>query len=201
MITGIKHSNLRLIFTGISLLLITGCSIFDTRNAEPPDTGNTGVFMQPDRPEVVLDNLISAVENLNTVNYLRCLTEPSFEFIPSSSALNSSPEIWTNWSIDAERTYFNNMRAASENTRGHRLSLSNISTELSSSNSRQIFANYSLTILHNRSNVGVPTMITGRFALQVEMSEDGLWAITSWTDISIDNNYSWSDLRANFYRD
>lgn len=196
-----KYRLLHVLTIGLSLVMITGCSIFDTRDAEPPDTGNTGVFMQPDRPEVVLDNLISAVENLNTVNYLRCLTEPSFEFIPSSSALNSSPEIWTNWSIDAERTYFNNMRAASENTSGHRLALSNISTELSSSDSRQIFANYSLTILHNRSNVGVPTMISGRFALQVEMSEDGLWAITSWTDISIDDNYSWSDLRANFYRD
>jgi hypothetical protein len=51
----------------VSLLMIgfvAGCNIFETRTAEPPDTGNVGVFMQPDRPEVVLDNLVSSLENL-----------------------------------------------------------------------------------------------------------------------------------------
>lgn len=185
----------------IAIMLFTSCSLFETRDSESPDSGNTGVFMQPDRPEVVLDNLVSAVENLNTVNYLRCLRESDFIFNPSGGAQNASPEIWASWTIDEERTYFNNLRASTQNTSGHRLSLSNISTELSGTGSRQIFANYSLTVLHNRSNVGVPTLISGRLALVVEMSEDGLWAIKEWTDISVDNNYSWSDLKASFYRD
>lgn len=183
------------------ILTITSCSIFDTRDAEPPDSGNTGVFLQPDRPEVVLDNLISAVSSLNTVNYIRCLRTVDFSFSPSGNALNSSPDIWANWSLDDERTYFNNMRAASENTTGHRLQLSNISTELGSANTRQIFADYILTVFHNRSNVGVPTQINGRMAIEVTMGEDGLWAIEKWSDIAVNNEFSWSDLKASFYRD
>jgi hypothetical protein len=188
----------------VSLLMIgfvAGCNIFETRTAEPPDTGNVGVFMQPDRPEVVLDNLVSSLENLNAVNYARCLTESTFRFNPSNSALNSSPEIWTNWSINEERTYFSNLRAAASNTTGHRLALTEVSTELSSSDSRQVFANYALTVLHNRSNLGVPPTINGRRALRLDLGEEGLWAISNWTDISVDGGYSWSDLRASFYRD
>jgi hypothetical protein len=186
------------IFTLCFLLFITSCSLFETRDAELPGDTNTGIFMQPDRPEVVLDNLVSAVENLNTVNYLRCIRESNFQFVPSNNAQNTNPDVWSGWTFESEQTYFSNLRAAAENTTGHRLLLSNISTELSSSNARQIFADYSLTVLHNRGNVGVPTLILGRFALEVKMSDDGLWAITSWTDISAENNFSWSDLKASF---
>lgn len=183
------------------MVILTGCELFQTRNAEPPDTGNVGVFLQPDRPEVVLENLISAVENLNAVNYSRCLIESGFRFNPSNTALNSSPEIWASWSVEDERTYFNNLRAAATNNSGHRLSLLNISTELSSNDSRQVFADYTLTVLHNRSNLGVPTTISGTIALRLQLEEDGLWSIREWTDISTSGEYSWSDLKAAFYRD
>jgi hypothetical protein len=185
----------------IAMIVVSGCELFETRPAEPPDTGNVGVFLQPDRPEVVLDNLISAVENLNPVNYSRCLISNGYRYNPSNSALNSSPEMWANWSIDDERTYFNNLRAAATNSGGHRLALTNISTELSSNDSRQVFANYTLTVLHNRTNLGVPTTISGTLALRLQLGEDGLWSIREWTDISSGGEYSWSDLKAAFYRD
>lgn len=178
-----------------------GCELFQTRDAEPPDSGNVGVFLQPDRPEVVLDNLVSAVENLNALNYSRCLIERGFKFNPSNSAQNSSPEIWGNWSLEDEKTYFNNLRSAATNSSGHRLTLSNISTELSSNDSRQVFATYTLTVLHNRSNLGVPTTISGTLALRLQLENSGLWSISEWTDISNGDDYSWSDLKAAFYRD
>lgn len=190
-----------LFLLGMMVFMLAGCELFQTRDAEPPDTGNVGVFLQPDRPEIVLENLISAVENLNAVNYSRCLIETGFRFNPSNSALNSSPEIWTNWSDEEERTYFNNLRAAATNNSGHRLTLSNISTELSSNDSRQVFADYTLTVLHNRSNLGVPTTISGTFALRLQLLDSGLWTISEWTDISNGGEYSWSDLKAAFYRD
>lgn len=194
-------SKILAVLTLVNLLVLSGCELFETRPAEPPDSGNVGVFLQPDRPEVVLDNLISAVENLNAVNYTRCLITTGFRFNPSNAALNSSPEIWASWSVDDERTYFNNLRAAATNTSGHRLSLTNISTELSSNDSRQVFANYTITVLHNRTNQGVPSTINGTFALRLQLGEDGLWTISEWTDISNGGEYSWSDLKAAFYRD
>jgi hypothetical protein len=172
--------------------------VFDTRSAEEPDSGNTGVFVQPDRPEVVLDNLISAVENLNTVNYLRCLQREGFSFAPSNNALMQNPEVWSNWTYDAEQIYFNNLRASAENTTGHRLQLTNITSEIRDTDTRQIIADYTLRVLHNRGNSGVPTAIYGRFILELQSGEDGLWEISSWSDVAQGNTFSWSDLRANF---
>jgi hypothetical protein len=179
----------------------TGCSLFETRQAELPEDGSTGVFLQPDRAEVVLDNLISAIQNLNTLNYIRCLSEDRFTFAPSNAALTTNPDIWVNWTVDQEQTYFNNMRAASESTTGHQLRLSNISNELSAPNQRQIVADYSLTVFHNRTGMGIPTNLGGRFILELESGEDGLWSIISWTDVGQGSNFSWSDLRASFLSD
>jgi hypothetical protein len=183
------------------MMVLSGCSLFETREAELPDDGSTGVFLQPDRPEVVLENLISAIQNLNTFNYIRCLNEDQFTFAPSNAALTTNPDVWVNWGVDQERTYFNNLRAASENTTGHQLRLSNITNELSSPNQRQIVADYSLSVFHNRTGVGIPTTLGGRFILEVESGEDGLWSIVSWTDVGQGSNFSWSDLRASFLSD
>ena len=180
------------------LLLTTGCALFETREAELPDGAQSGVFLQPDRPEIVLDNLISAVQNLNTANYLRGLDPNTFTYNPSGAALTSNPELWSDWGIDQEQTYFNNLRAAAENTRGHQLVLSNITNELISASRRQLIADYRLTVMHNRSNIGVPTLISGRMILELESGEDGLWRIIVWTDITSGSNFSWSDLRASF---
>ena len=63
-----RYRLLRLILLCTVVFFNVGCELFQTRDAEPPDSGNVGVFLQPDRPEVVLDNLVSAVENLNALN-------------------------------------------------------------------------------------------------------------------------------------
>lgn len=188
----------KLFFVLLMGAFVSSCAIFETREAELPDDGSRGIFMQPDRPEVVLDNLISSVENMNTVNYLRCLKQSEYRFTPSGRSQINNPDVWASWSYTEEQVYFNNLRAATEGTTGHRLQLANISSELSSSNTRQVVADYSLTVLHNRSNVGVPTLIQGRFVLELESGNDGLWSITSWTDLDVDNSFSWSDLRASF---
>lgn len=189
------------LFIVLAMGSVVGCSIFDTRTAEPPGGESTGTFLQPDRPEIVLDNLINAIQNLNTQNYLRNLDTENFEYTPSNAALAANPEVWTGWSSDEEQIYFNNLRASAENTTGHQLRLENITNDLQSSNRRQIVADYMLTLLHNRSNIGVPTNISGRFVLELETGEDGLWKIVAWTDVSAGDSFSWSDLRASFLVD
>lgn len=183
------------------LWLTVGCSLFETRTAEPPGGDTAGIFLQPDRPEVVLDNLINAVQNLNTQNYLRNLDQDVFEFNPSLPALQSNPELWSAWSLDQEQLYFNNLRAAAENTTGHDLRLTEISIEVISVEQQQVVADYALTLIHNRTNVGVPTNINGRFVLLLESGEDGLWRITTWTDVGSGQSFAWSDLKASFLVD
>lgn len=193
-----SRCSLRFLALGLLFSFATGCALFDTRDAETPDGAQSGVFRQPDRPEIVLENLISAVQNLNTANYLRGLHPTDFSYTPTGAALTTNPELWSDWGADQEQTYFNNMRAAAENTTGHQLVLSNITNELISASRRQLIADYRLTILHNRSTIGVPTLSNGRLVLELASGEDGLWRIVTWTDVSAGSNFSWSDLRASF---
>jgi hypothetical protein len=78
--------------------------------------------------------------------------------------------------------------------------LTNISTEIPSTNVRQIVANYSLTVYHNRASQGVPNLVRGRFVLILVSGDNGLWSIREWTDISVGTDPSWSDLKALFTR-
>lgn len=191
-----------IVLLALSVMTVAqGCSLFETREAEAPDGGITGVFLQPDRASIVLDNLINAIETLNTQNYLRNLHPDAFEYNPSLRALETNPELWARWSRDEEQLYFNNLRAAAENTSGHQLRLSNISSESISLSEQQIVADYTLTLIHNRANVGVPTNISGRFVLVLQSGEDGLWSIVRWSDVGSGQTFSWSDLRASFLVD
>lgn len=181
-------------------LLMSGCSLFETRNAEEPGGGNMAVFLQPDRPEVVLENLISSIRGMSAFNYVRCLSSEGFTFTPTISARQTYPDVFTGWDAASEEVWFTQMSTAAALTTGHQLTLTNIITEIPSLTVRQIVANYSLTVYHNRASQGVPNLVRGRFVLTMVSGENGLWSIQGWTDISVGSEPSWSDLKALFTR-
>ncbi len=183
-----------------AFLMLAGCGIFETRSAEDPAAGTGAGFQQPDRAEVVISNLQSAIANLNTVNYMRCLHD-EFEYSPSSSALDNDPQIWQGWSLTDEESYFNNMRASAQNQSGHALSLSNEERTTLPDGGERFTATYSLTVFHNRTQSGVPTVANGSFVIDLEQDDNGLWSIISWTDNAAGSSFTWSDFRATFYRD
>lgn len=187
-----------LLFVG--LLIGTSCSVFDTREAEDPDAGATA-FIQPDRSDVVIDNITNAIRDINPQIYLSSLSLEEFEFTPSSRAQINDPSVWSSWGRDQEQTWFNNVVGATENLSGHQLQLSNPLEESLSPTAVQFTANYTLTIIHNRASSGVPTVATGRLVWIIRQAETGLWFLAEWTDISGDNNeFTWSDMKATFIR-
>lgn len=189
-----------LIFMAISFVL-GGCGIFETRSAEEPGTGTGSGFQQPDRPELVINNLQSAVANLNTVNYIRSLNADMFEFTPSSAALDDDPQLWQGWTVIDEETYFNNLRASAQNQSGHVLQLSNEQRTTLPDGGERITASYSLSVFHNRTSTSVPNVATGNFIIDLVQDESGLWSIASWTDNGAGSSFTWSDFKAVFYRD
>lgn len=182
------------------MVLVSGCGIFETRDAEPPDQGGAP-FIQPDRAELVLTNLQNAISSMNTQNYMRCLVSEGFSFTPSALAADNDPDIWPNWSLEDEETYFNNMRASTQNRTGHALQVQNEERTTLPDGGERITANYSITINHNRTGGGLPTVATGIFVIDLVRGEDGLWAIREWTDNAGGSSFTWSDFRATFLRD
>ncbi len=137
---------------------------------------------------------------MSAFNYVRCLSGDTFTFTPTVSAQQTYPDVYASWDVASEETWFTNMSTAAALTTGHQLSLTNISTEISSNTMRQVVANYSLTVYHNRASQGVPNLVRGRFVLTLVSSDNGLWSIRNWTDISVGSEPSWSDLKALFTR-
>lgn len=183
----------------VMLLFVAGCTLFDTRDPEPPDGGSGPPFMQPDRPEIVLENLANAIAALNLQNYLRSF-EDAFTYLPTQAAQQANPDLWENWGKDEEETYFNTLISASQSGSNHNLTFADINTEIISSSEQQITARYNLTVQHNRNTDGIPTMANGQMILRLVSGNDGLWAIQEWTDISGSSSFTWSDLRAAFVR-
>ncbi len=185
----------------VSMIWIQSCGIFETRDAEQPESGAGASFIQPDLPELVITNLENAVASMNAVNYMRCIVFESFEFTPSGGAQESNPDLWVNWSAEEEQVYFNNMRAATQNLSGHGLQTSNQDRTSLPDGGERISADYSITVIHNRTGDGTPTVASGRFVLDMVQGEDGLWSIQSWTDNAAGSSFTWSDFRATFFRD
>lgn len=198
-----KSSHHTIEITGFSFLLmiffIQACGVFQTRKAQPPQSGDGSKFVQPDQPDIVITNLQNAIKSMNTQNYLRCFSDSTFTFTPTVAAQQSNPGLWDNWGKAQEQIYFDNLSQAAQNLTGDQLQLSNVSKEIQSSEVEQYTADYTLTVIHNRSSQGVPTVANGKLLFIVEQNTFGLWYITKWTDL-VNTSFTWSDMKATFVK-
>ncbi len=176
-----------------AVIAVSGCGVFGTRDPEPPITGG-GTYLQPDTPEQVVENLRSAVEELNTLNYRRSFSD-DFEFTPTSTAEANNP-IFSGWSTTNEEQYFSAVASAAQFSVGHELTLDNPSAAPVSERMSVVDTGYSLTINHNRPDI--PTGFAGQLRWEIEQGTDGLWRLTRWTDRELGSDATWSDLKAGF---
>lgn len=180
----------------VILLLLTSCSVFDTREPEEPQDGGGSTFIQPEQASDVIRNLQSAVAEMNTDNYSRSISDLEYTFEPSSRAQDWSG--WENWNQNDERDYFNNMASSAEDFGNHQLQLENIEEEGSDPEIR-ISAEYTLEVNHGRDTDDLPTIATGELILDLERGEDdGLWEIVRWIDLGDGSDFTWSDFRQEF---
>lgn len=181
-------------------LLIASCDIFQTRTPEQPNESGQVLFIQPDRPEIVIQNLINSLEGTSLQNYLACFSSTEFTFNPTNVSIADNPGIFGNWGIQEEQNYINNLFAEAQLLQGHRLIFNNERYEIQSETRQQFIAEYTLTMIHNRSSSGVPTTTTGELIFLILADDTGLWSIHSWSDIETSTSFSWSDLKAVFIR-
>ncbi len=186
----------RLAVAAILGLLVASCNLFETRDPEEPGTTTVPVFIQPDRPQDVIQNLQNAVRTMNLDNYRRCLESETFSYQPSSGAQSSNPDLWQGWGFAEEEVYFNNMRAETEGLSGHELRLENRRFVQISQDQEQFDAEYRITVQHNRQ--GLPSVAEGVLRLIIVRDESGSWTIASWSDASEGSDFTWSDFRAAF---
>lgn len=181
--------------------LFSACELFETRDAEPPETGSA-TFTPPTTPDLVLENLQHAVREKNTGNYLRCLVDTlnstqQYRFIPSAAALGRYATTFADWSLQAERSYFSTLTAYTGSAGLASLQLSG-SFVLLSGDSAVYEGGYDLTFRHGVN--GVAEQVRGSVQFVLHTDRSSTWSITRWTDFPVTDQTSWSEWKGRFAR-
>ena len=182
-----------------TLLFLTSCDVFETRNAEAPDQSRSN-YQPASEPEIVIQNLINAFADKNGDNYLKSFSEGAFSnkiftFLPSSSALSRFQNVWPNWNRDAELQYFNNMKTSVPDELPVTLTFSNSSTSVFG-DSLKYTAQYFLNVPQRTTD---PLIFEGNVEFNMERDSRSVWVIYLWKDNAIEDKPSWSDLKGSVY--
>ena len=175
------------------MIALSSCSLFSTRSPEDPVT-EAGTYSQPDTPEQVIENIETAVSEMNALNYRRSLSD-ALKFQPTATA-EARESVFANWGRTQEEQYFTSMAAAASLSSGHGIALNDRSFAIVSDSRYVLDATYVLTVNHRRPDA--PTEVQGRLRWIIEQGTDGLWILTEWTDQELGSIPSWSDLKAEF---
>jgi len=180
------------------LFLISGCDLFNTRVEEPPvKRGST--FIVPTIPEYVFTNLKNSLSEKVLENYMACFVDTAFldknyKYVPASGAVAGFQNL-TEWDLNSERTYINNVFAA--------VQTSSITLRLVNENSTPqgdsavYFYDYTLNIPVD--NPEIPDTYRGSVQFTLSLDARNQWVITRWEDIQLEDTPSWSELRGRFY--
>ncbi|MFI5250829.1 MAG: hypothetical protein ACHQQQ_00230 [Bacteroidota bacterium] len=182
----------------LSLSLIYGCDIFQTREPQQPTQG-TSTYQVPDQPDVVLTNLEAAIHESNTDNYMRCFADTSstsqpFSFTPSAD-VSSYESVFRTWNLSNERTYFQNLGKPVNGT--PYLYPSSAPNQIFSSTDSVVYSmDYTFFYPHNRP--GIPQLVRGKMELHLKPDARRLWYIQAWIDTKTTHDSTWSYIKAVF---
>ena len=193
---------MKLIYFILFAFLLCGCDLFSTRSAEPPNQARSD-FQQAVTPDILISNFVSALKDLNTQNYLSCLSDSSFSpksfaFSASSSALSQYPALAENWGKKNEEAYFNNLKGKVTPNLAITLTLSSVS-ENPQGDSLIYAATYFLNVPTN--DASSPQNYQGTLIFNMIRDSRSIWSIYYWQDSKNSGSQlpSWSELKGRNY--
>ncbi|MDO8548939.1 MAG: hypothetical protein Q7S39_02150 [Ignavibacteria bacterium] len=186
------------IFISAILLILYGCDIFSTRDAEEPTQPRSNLPQAFER-ETLISNFVLSHENRSLFDYLNSFSDSlftgkKFTFIASSKAASQYPALNDNWDLRSEENYFRNIIAASQDVP--------ITLILSNSNFSQqgdsliYTASYSITVPF--TNSGIPQNYQGNLIFHIFLDNSLVWRIFFWQDFKSGDLPSWSELKGRF---
>lgn len=187
----------------ILLFLITGLFIrcespFAMRNPEPPSTVRS-TWVQPFSPELVFTNLNNAISEKNVDNYVRCLvdttsSERHFVFTPEPEVMTTFSRIFLYWNRSAEKTVMQQLFSAIPDDSTCYVKFTEDATDIVAADSAVFQRIYHLEVHHTES--GFPAVYDGYSEFWLAPDQTGEWAIYRWIDHRLNENPSWSSLKA-----
>lgn len=187
----------RIIAALAAVAMLGSCTLFSTREPENPIT-NRSAHQVPTSPDIVVQNLLTAIREKNPANYASCFVGDSvagiptlYSFQPSADAQSLYPALFANWSVENEQRYFASLLLDLDNTTIPSVELQpSASTIVEPSSS---IYTYDYTLIPQQQ------LYRGKMRLTIIRLANGNWAIHQWTDESLPNQQSeqtWSFLKA-----
>ncbi len=179
------------------LLSLTACDLFQVRDPEDPSQTKSS-YRVPVEPKDVIQNLINAFKDKNPNDYKKNfstglpLVNRDFFFIPSGNVLSSFP---TDWYVDEEFQYFNNLVTRSPQDIPITLSFTDEEYDIRA-DSTIYSAKYFLSVPVLNSE---PKVFEGRLKFSMTTDINAAWIIYFWEDIAVQGSKSWSELKIAFY--
>lgn len=180
------------------LLTLTNCYFFETRQPADPNS-DSGDFLPPTSPQIVVENLLAAFSAKNADNYGQCFVVGGYTFTPSMDAVTNFGGVFSNWNEESEKRYLRSL--SSQLGEYNTLSIEFESTDFETINSdsavliTNYICKYSLRIAQ------FPMEYQGKVVLTIVPLEAGTWAIRRWQDFALPKSEfeTISHLKAYFY--
>lgn len=179
------------------LVLWAGCGLFEPRDPEEP-IAIRSTFTPPTEPQTVLDNMGAALRELNSVNYLRCLSDTgtggTFQFEPTPAAAGVYG-VFAAWDRSSEEAWFLNARSRLPSGSGMSVIFSTPVAQGVQPDSVTLDVPYDLSIPHGQQ--GIPQRVVGRSLLTMVLHrQTGTWSIRRWQDVALSSTQpTWSDAK------
>jgi hypothetical protein len=182
------------------LLLLGGCDLFQTRDAQMPDQPRSN-YQIAVTPDLLIQNLVNSLVDVNLQNYLACFSDTSFSgksylFYPSSEAASLYPSFASPWDKKNESAYFTNL--ISRIPSGLQVTLV-ISNSNSSQQGDSIIYSASYTLNVPFTDSSIPSLYEGDLKFSMVRDSRLVWSIYLWQDIKSTQYPSWSELKGRLY--
>ncbi len=180
------------------IIILNSCDLFTTRHPETPTSPRSSLSTAT-TPQILFQNLINSFSDKFADNYIKCFVDTlylnkHFKFIPSSGTVSQFP-ILSDWNLNDERQYFNNLVIRTESKIPIQLQLKNESSNMFGDSAVYQF-DYTLIIPIEAPNI--PKIYQGSLKFTINLDRSNQWVITKWEDIGSANLPSWSELKGRF---
>ncbi len=176
--------------------MIKSCGLFETRDPETPETIRS-TYLPPTTAQTVIDNISYSIQEKNSENYSKCLSQFSYQYIPDSRSLLLYGQIFSDWNQQDEKKYLDNLILETDFNSTSVLFPSNQRLSQITPDSAIYRADYTIVFQHRRLNL--PKSAKGNLSITISTDSDDLFYIKKWEDFrQNDTDFTWSELKANF---
>jgi len=190
----------RLIIPACVLLAVTAgsCDLLKPRPSQPPNSGNTA-NPPATLPQVLINNLQSCFANKNVNDYEKIFADAGsvgkpYVFAPTQAAAGNYAAIFSQWTIESERIYFNKVMTSVGPSFIPVVSFANDAYTTFGANDSSLYtADYSVFL--------APTTYSGHTRiLMLPNKNNGTWVVSRWEDYQSASSsaLTWSDLKGQF---